>query len=115
MIYPALNEAPAEGAKPLIRNLPQLTVVTKGGISYCADNISLCIHEGEYCISFTSSGNLMIFPAGTVTSVNYEPAGRSWCNQCDGAISSWPQNSPPEWVTPNETDTHVKPSGSFCE
>ena len=116
MIYPASNEAPTEGATPLIRNLPQLTVVSKGGISYCADNISLCIHDGGYCLSFTSSGHLVILPAYDIASVNYTPDGRSWCNQCDGAITSWPQHSPPEWVVPDTTpDTHVKPAGSFCE
>ena len=91
-----------EGALPLIRNLPSLVVRTQNGMGYCADHISMCIHDDRYCVSFISSGNLVILPAEKIAAIEYSATGRSWCNGCDQSLVNCTRNNPPEWAVPSK-------------
>ena len=81
-LQPASTVMPTPNSLPIIRNLPQITVHTKNGIGFTADNLSLCIFEGYHALSFISSGNLIIVLATEVESISYDVSGCSYCTHC---------------------------------
>ena len=79
---------------------PAFLVDATDGRSYIANNLTIAHHEGRYCLSFISSGGLVILRADEVKAVRFETASIAHCNGCDGPLVSWPCNEPePEMLT----------------
>lgn len=68
--------------------------VTTAKTSYDANQLSLVTHEGRWCLSFVSSGGMVVVPVSEVLSIQFYQRGAQWCVSCDGRLSAWPINDP---------------------
>ena len=80
-------DSKGEGAPTAWRRatLPGFTVVTKAGIRYSANHLSIGIADGDShaTLTFECSGRMYTKRADEVESIEYQSDGRNYCNFCD--------------------------------
>ncbi len=71
---------------PLDTPRPQFTVVTKDGVRYDANQLTVCWEAGTHAIAFLSSGHLTHVMANEIKAIEFSPEGGNRCPHCEQLI-----------------------------
>jgi len=72
-----------------MKGRPHFTIKKKNGNGYDANHIRYARgFDGQWVVEFLCSGQATSLPVDDVESIEFVPAGATWCGECDEPLKS---------------------------